>query len=303
MVEAARIAYKDFLTVVNEIPESGKTYTNNIKEYARMDSAMQCAQKAIGGSSDSAQLAQSYYWTKVARNEKDEELKQLYDNVVILAVLAQVAIDNIKRQYAVDPNDEIARIRAMNCMKRKKDFPLFMKYTHKVPVSKNGVERPYDDIKKDKKKIDKRIDYNIVCPMNHLQAHLDKIQGASRSNVIDTVEYFVKIKGRADPRQMSKIRELVEEYDNYVTKMMIYAERDSDYFELIVQRTQELQETVAKMKISAATMNRLIETCLGVMGKANTSTQYSKASKYISRTFNLLYRSNKEKFLENFKHN
>lgn len=88
MVKAAMVSYRDFPTVVNDIPESGKTYVNDMWEYARMDSAMQCAQKAIGGSSDSAQLCQSYMWAKVAKEEFDEEYEQLYHNVVILAVLA-----------------------------------------------------------------------------------------------------------------------------------------------------------------------------------------------------------------------
>lgn len=88
MVEAARRAYKDFPTVVNEIPESGLSYDNNLKEYARMDISMQNAQKAIGGSSDSAQLAQSYMWTKIYNNELDDEYLKLYHNTAILAVLA-----------------------------------------------------------------------------------------------------------------------------------------------------------------------------------------------------------------------
>ena len=50
MVKCAKIAYKKYPTVVNEIPESGMTYDNTMSEYARMDSAMQGAQKAIGGS-------------------------------------------------------------------------------------------------------------------------------------------------------------------------------------------------------------------------------------------------------------
>lgn len=301
MVEAARIAYRDFPTVVNDIPESGKTYINDIKQYARMDSYMQTSQKAIGGSSDSAQLAQSYMWSKVACGEIDDEYMELYHNVVILAVLAQCSIDGIKRQYAVDPNDEITRIRNMNCMKRKKDFPLFMKYTHKIPVTKNGNERSYDEIKKDRRKVNKRIDNTIVCPMNYLQTHLDKIQGADKAKTTDTAEYFIKIKGWADNRQMSKIRTLIEEYDTFISKAMIYAEKDSEYYDLVMQKTKELNDEISKMKISAITMNRLIETCLGIMGQANTDAQYNDATKYAMRTFSILHRMNQEKFLSNFK--
>ena len=301
MVEAAKMAYRDYPTVVNEIPESGKTYKNELSEYAKMDSAMQGAQKAIGGSSDSAQLAQSYMWTKVANKEFDDEYQQLYHNVVILAVLAQVAIDGCKKTFAVDANDEIARIRDMDCMKKKKDFPLFMRYTHKIPVTKNGVERPYEEIQKDKDKVEKRINKKIVCPMNYLQDSLNKIQGADKDEKsIDTYVFFKKVKGVATNRQMSKIRALIEDYDKFVTYQMIYNDDKESKINSIVEKTQNVLDKLRSMKISAVTMNRLIETCLGVMGKTNIDKQYAEATKYMSRTLNLLYHTDREKFLSNF---
>lgn len=301
MVEAARISYRDYPTVVNEIPESGLTYRNELHEYAKMDSAMQQAQRAIGGSSDSAQLAQSYMWSKVARGEFDDEYQQLYHNVVILAVLAQVAIDGVKRQYAVNPNDEISRIREMDCMKRKKDYPEFMKYTHKIQMTKNGEERPYEEIKKEKRRVIKRIDKHLVCPMNYLEAHLDKIQGAEKYDVVDTSEFFVKMKGRADNRQMSKVREIIEDYDSFVKHNIMTNDDIDDVMAHITQKMQEVLDAIQKIKISAITMNRLIETSLGVMGKARLDSQYNDAIKYIRKTFNIMYRTNKGVFLQNFK--
>lgn len=213
----------------------------------------------------------------------------------------QVAIDGIKRQYAVDPNDEIARIRDMDCMKRKKDYPAFMKYTHKIQMTKNGEERPYEEIKKEKSRIFRRIDKNLVCPMNYLQEHLDKIQGASRSDVVDTSEFFVKLKGKANNRQMSKIREIIEEYDIFVKRHMIEYADDKDVIYDIIEKTKDVLESLKKLKITAITMNRLIETCLGIMGKTHTESQYNEAVKYVRKTFNLLYHTNPQMFLSNFK--
>ena len=212
----------------------------------------------------------------------------------------QVAIDGIKRQYAVDPNDEIARIRVMDCMKREKDYPLFMEYTHKIPVTKNGTERPYEEIKKDKKKIKKRIDRGIVCPMNYLQNWLDKIQGAVKCDTVDTYEYFVKMKGKADFRQLSKIRELIEDYDAFVRRSMAYSEGNDEYSEAVITKTKELIDIISRMKLSAITINRLIEVSLGVMSRTHTDVQYKNASKYMIQTFSILHRMNREKFLNNF---
>ena len=301
MVEAARISYRDFPTVVNAIPESGLTYVNDLREYAKMDSMMQRAQKAIGGSSDSAQVLQSYLWDKIARGIDDEEKQQIYHDVIILACLAQCAIDGVKRVYAVSPNDEILRIRSMPYMQRKRDFPLFMKYTREIPVTKNGNERPYNEIKKDKARLSKRIDQDIICPMNHLQKALDKIQGASRSKPVDTYQFFKKLDGRANDRQMSKVRIIIENYDKFIRNNIPFIDdSDDDGLDIILEETQSVMEQISNIRMSAKTMNRLIETCLGVMGRTNTDKKYSEASKYITRTFNILYHSNKERFLQNF---
>ena len=88
MVACAKRAYENFPTVVNEVPESGLSYDNVMAEYARMDSSFQGAQKCIGGSSDTAQLALSYYFNNVYKGIDNEDTKQYYDNFVILAVLA-----------------------------------------------------------------------------------------------------------------------------------------------------------------------------------------------------------------------
>lgn len=304
MVEAARIAYRDYPTVVNEVPESGMSYDNTMAEYARMDSAMQSAQKAIGGSSDSAQLSQSYYWTKVANGEDDEEKQQLYENTVILAVCAQLAIDGCKKVFAVNVNDDIDRIRRQPCMSKKKDYPKFMKWTHKIPVTKNGKERPYEEIKQDKKKVLKRIDYDLVCPMNWLQDCLDKIQGAQRSEFVDTKDFFINLPGKADNRQMSKIRKIVEDYDGYTKRLMGFlfdSSNADEIIDLLLAKTEEVYQKLHGMTISRLTMNRLIGSVLGVDKGVNNSYKYKITSKYMRKMMNLLYNTNREYFLNCFK--
>ena len=300
MVEAARVAYRDYPTVVNEIPESGISYDNNMSEYAKMDTKMQNAQKAIGGSSDSAQLAQSYYFDRINKGIYDQETEQLYHNTIILAVLAQVAIDGCKKVFSVDANDDIARIRAQKCMQREKDFPRFIKYTREVSVTKNGKERPQNDIKKDREKIKRRIDDNIVCPMNYLEECLDKIQGASRGGIVETAEFLVdKPHGKPQAIQMGKIRKIVEDYDNFIRhNYPLYIAEDE--IEIIIMKTQEVLEAISQYKISQATIYRLIETSIGLEGRTNTERVYRKASKYTNRMLSILYRTNKQKFLECF---
>lgn len=304
MVEAAKIAYRDFPTVVNEISESGIVYNNTKSDYAFMDSKLQTAQKAIGGSSDSAQLALSYYYNDKAKGINNEDTKCLYENTVILAVLAQIAIDGCKRLYEIDATDEIKRIRSMDCMKRKKDYPKFMVYTHDIPVTKNGKERPYEEIKKDRNKVKNRVDKNMVCPMNWLQECLDKIQGIEKSFGKDMSQYLAaKPKDRANHKQMSKVRKVAEEYNSYINYILInYKENDlSDDIENIIEnKLNEIYSKLSGSTIGHATLYRLIETTFGYEGRTRKDNIYSSSTKFTLKMLTFLHGLHKQWFLECF---
>lgn len=214
----------------------------------------------------------------------------------------QVAIDSCKRTYAVDPNEDIKRIRNQKCMQRDKDFPEFIKYVREAPYTKNGKERPYADVKKDRNKIKERIDETLVCPMNWLEYSLDKIQGVGRSGQIATKEFYVYVPGQANNRQMSKIRSLVEEYDKYCTKASLLMRNSRNSEEIIMQfnkKTEELLNKLKGIKIAKCTMNRLIGSVLNL----NIYDKYGKLrnnSKYTRKLLNMMYHTNKELFLSNF---
>ena len=177
------------------------TYKNTMKEYARMDNKFAKSRIGIGESSNLAQSAMTYYWTNPT--------KELYDNFVILSVLAQVIIDGCKREYEVDALEEIKRIKKLKCMdkyieiidedgkvkKQKKDLPEFMRYTRKISYTKNGKEIERDIINEQKDKLNNRIDSNLICPMNALIIVLKEIKPASQTNAIPIKEFIVHITG------------------------------------------------------------------------------------------------------------
>lgn len=302
MVKAAKYAYEHYPTVVNEVPESGKTYDNTPHAYALMDSAMQFSQRNIGSSSDTAQLCQSYMFDKIYKNQFDDDYKQLYEDVIVLAVLAQLAIDSCKKNFNIDIAEEIKRIRGQKCMNREKDFPKFMVYTHKIPVTKNGKERPYGDIKKDKRKVQDRIDETIECPMNWMHECIDKIQGVKRETWIDTIEFLVpKPKKQPKASQMAKLAKLVDEYDGFIKSYIMGTDSkegdDIEIVDVLKQKTEELYQTVSKMRLSEATMHRLISCCLGYEGGGHGDRIFDIISKHSLRMLNVLYRTNRERFL------
>lgn len=309
MVECAKKAYREYPTIVNKLNESGITYQNTMKAYADMDNKFAKSRMGIGESSNLAQLAMTYYWS--------EPNKALYDNFVILSVLAQVIIDGCKREYEVDGIEEIKRIKKLECMERVKefkdtngkirkikcDFPEFMKYTKEISYTKNGIEIPYEDIKESKNKIKNRIDKSMVCPMNWLQEVLNDIPMSSTSNTTPTIEFFIKIKGRGHDRQMSKIRTLIEEYNNYSKYMMMSYEDKEESSKKLLNKFQEVIDVLKSMRIgNQKTINRLVETSLGLeTGVGASSSIKGLDVKYTRSMLNLLYRMDKEKFLLNFK--
>lgn len=282
-----------------------------------MDNKFAKSQMGIGYSSNLAQLAMSYYWTELQKPYPDESrLKELYDNFVILSVLAQVLIDSCKREYEIDGNMEIKRIANLECMQLTKsyitksgkvksykcDFPEFMKYTREVKVTKDGKDLPYDEVSESKDKLKRRINRDLVCPMNDLEYWLDKIQGASTSDTIPTEKFFIKMKGKGNYYQMTKIMSIVEKFDGDIKHLMMQESiSDEEYNIQMHEICSSVYSEVSKLRINnLLTINRLIETALSLKVRTSRITSTDKMSKYSRKLLNLLYKTNKEKFLLNF---
>lgn len=320
IVECAQKCYKEYPTVVNALKESGITYNNTMTDYSNMDNKFSGSKMGIGWSSNLAQLAMTYYWTEKAKDEPDEKkLKELYDNFIILSVLAQVIIDGCKREYEIVGEDEIKRISKLPCMTMTKetgeytkngkpkvvkcDFPEFMKYTKEIKYTKDGKELPHEEVDEKKAKLKGRINYDLQCPMNWLEEWLDKIQGSSTSDTTPTSEFFVKMNGKPNNRQMSKIRSFVEKYDLFVKSIHISESDEEEIADKLIIESSLLLDELNKIKIgNIVTINRLIETSLGLeTGVGASKKLVGINTRYARKMLNCLYKMNKDKFLINFK--
>lgn len=315
----AKKCYQDFPTIVNDLKESGIVYQNTKRDYAFMDNKFSKSRMGIGYSSNLAQLAMTYYWTELQKEVPNEQrLKELYDNFIILSVLAQIIIDGCKREFEIDGNKEIDRISKMNCMSikvpsgrtkngiikyRKCDFPEFMKYTKEIKYTKDGKELPQDKVDESKNKLKNRINHDLTCPMNWLEDYLSQIQHNTTSDTIPTSDFFIKMKGKGNDRQMAKIISVIENYDKYVKQLKIHSLDDDEYGLKICSKSQEVLEELSKIKIgNIITINRLIEIALGLDAKEGASRRRKyRPEKYTRKILNLLYRMDKDKFLRNFR--
>lgn len=309
MVKAVKKCYTEYPTIVNNLQEGGIKYNNTLQEYAKMDIALAKSRRGIGESSNLAQLAMTYYWTDQINNSNATfKTLELYDNFVILSVIAQLIIDGSKKVYEVDGLQEIDRIKRMDCMNltnqdgTTKDYPLFMNYVKTVPVTKNGKSLPREVVSSARGKIKNRINNNLICPMNYLQEHLNKIQGATKTNMIPTEDFFVRMRGRANPKQVSKIAKLAQEFDEQVKKHALYSSETVKWEEFI-RLTEEYYARIAKIKINnIITINRVIEGVLRLNTVSNRGGDFNNLElhKYCKVILKALYKTNPEKFLMNF---
>ena len=182
----------------------------------------------------------------------------------------------------------------------KSDFPEFMKYTKEIKYTKDGKDIPFNEIDEKKTKLKQRINPDLQCPMNWLEEWLDKIQNISSVNSEPIEKYFVKMNGKANDRQMSKIRTIIEEYDSCIKTAKINHDEDT-FNDFLIEKSNLVMDELLKIKIgNIVTINRLIETALGLEKDNNNPKCYKTAQKYTRKMLNCLYKMNKEKFLMNF---
>lgn len=183
IVQYAKYCYINYLTIVNNIPKEKQKYQDTALDYATMDNNLAQSQRAIGESSNLAQLALTYTY-----NFDDKKYEEY---VCILSVIAQAAIDNAKRKYEVDITSEIKRIKADMDIKQN-GYPLFWTIIN------------YDFNKR-------RINNNLICPMNTL---VTSKLAKHRSNVptIPMQTFFKSFPLEENRRKCKKVEDLINKY-------------------------------------------------------------------------------------------
>lgn len=192
IVEYAKYCYSHYNTIVNNIQQDTNHYDYSLENYAKIDNILASAQLAIGSASNLAQICLTYSYNF------PQETKYL-DYVCILSVLAQVAIDNAKRKYAVNLNEEIARIQKDMGI-NEIGYPKFWKHI-KDKKTKIGAPKFNAD----------KINKNLICPMNYLM----EVKFQNTKNKLPTLpmeHFFNKFPLETNRRQSKKVEEFITKY-------------------------------------------------------------------------------------------
>ena len=272
---------KDYACIVNNIPENGKKWLNNNLSIAKIDNLLAQSKNDIGVSSNMAQLALSYY--------QHDKTKELRDIVCIMSVLAQVSIDNAKRQYAVNVKDEIARISELECIKvYKGKIPSWMQY-----------------IKKDVKKSRLLKSDECNCTMEHLQKAIDEIK-----NLVNNVENLkigtllvidIAMDNKTNYPQIKKIEDLILSFDKKVKYTNKIAKRYNWKEDKVEKEVAPIRDSVVSrvsgLVLTKESMYYLVKNAIDTTLITKDKEKISDSKKYKRKMLNVLYNTHKELFL------
>jgi hypothetical protein len=254
IVKYAKYCYLNYPTIVNNIPKETKKYDYSLENYANIDNNLASAQRAIGESSNMAQLALTYTY-----NFND---KKYYEYVCILSVLAQVAIDNAKRKFDIDINKEIDRIKKDLDINENK-YPSFWKHIKDKKAKKGQV-------KFNKKNINNK----LVCPMNYLM-EMSFEDSRSNEETLPMSCFFNKYPLEKDRRQCKKVEDLIQKY----SLCLFNSDTEDDYF-LLRNDFDEMIEDISSVYIS----NNYLGLFSWLIDRAFNITNYQQAKKKLELT-------------------
>lgn len=282
MVEFAKKCYKEYPTIVNNIPKDTNKYKNTMHDFAIMDNMLAGSQRDIGESSNLAQLCLTY-----ASCFDDSKYN---DFIAILSVIAQASIDSAKRRFDIDIPREIARI--------KKE----------MNISEHGYPSFWLSIKRGFNK--DNINEDLHCPMNYLQDMVPERCTITRT--IPFGRFIVDVDKTINENTIRRFEKIVEKYFlNYYVNTTVefkkYGEYDwdkfltlrSDFDELI----RELRENRTFSKRNKEFIVRLIDRAFVLepeLAKKKKRIQ-TKMKKNKALFLKVLYEINPTAFLSCFK--
>jgi len=274
IVKHAKYCYKQFPTIVNNIPKEKNIYNNTPLDFAVVDNKLAAAQLDIGESSNVAQIGLSYSYNN---------LDGVADQVAILAVLAQCAIDNAKRTFDINIHEEIQRIKqALNI--KSIGYPAFFA----------GIRPDLRD----------KINPNIVCPMNCVYKMKNKV--VHTDNVMANSEFFVSHSNKVDYKKSKRVEKLIEDYSLELFRINMSEESSTEDYFLLRTDYDELIDALRHITLSknyAGLMSWLLNRALVITPgmQSNRGKVTTKLSKNRPILLKILYDMSPKNFIKCFK--
>lgn len=180
IVACAKKFYKEYPTIINDIPEKAALQT----DYASVDNTLAGAKDQTGKATNLAQLCLTYSYNFPDSKEKFEAY------LCILSVLAQIAIDEAKHNFSINAGSVIKRI-SDEIKHAELGVPVFWRHVWDRSDKRQGHEIDESLEKKREKKVDK----GLKCPMNYIYTkEFPDGRSSSTRDILPIGQFFIEIK-------------------------------------------------------------------------------------------------------------
>lgn len=295
IVTHARRCYKEYPTIVNNIPMEKNIYDYNLKDFATVDNVLAASQLAIGESSNLAQIALTYTY-----NFED---RKYLDYACILSVLAQIAVDSSKRKFDIDLPSEIRRIKQdMNI--EENGLPYFWTITKRDKRKARTDEQRRERDRNNRIKIQKRVEPSLDCPMNYLyRLKFDRLKTDVKPISMD--QFWIRHDIENGRRKSKAVESLIEKYSLELHNYNISEDKNSSDYLLLMDDFDRMISEIQKIYISKnylGMMSWLINRAFGIGAgvRRNKETMDSKLFKNRALLLKVLYVVSPEIFLQCF---
>lgn len=247
-------------------------------------------------------------------NTQEVEMREDYIEIedgTVHKVVSAFLPDSENREYGwwvPMVSEEVEKKKKTKKVKVRK-LPRFWEYIHKVPYSRNGRFRDAEDVRKERQKLKASIDYDLKCPMNMLEDVLDEIDVSSKAlrgdkPTIPMDEFLADVPGRADSRQMEKIREYTKQWDVAVRSYHLEKNSSDTAYIVCAEKLDEIEKDMKKSitKMNRKTMSQMIKFAMGEGKSVGIPKALRKEyTKFGNKILKLCYDYNREMFLSCFK--
>lgn len=216
----------------------------------------------------------------------------------------QVAIDNAKRRFDIDLNEEITRIKKdmdIEINKRPLFFVKILESNARKRMSQSEKQRKQTKEERAavSKKSSEKTNADLKCPMNYL--HSVKFGGHRSSEpTIPMDRFFVKYELEESRRKSKKVEELIEKYSINLYNSVI---NDEDDYLLLNEEFDKLIEDIKNVYISKTyigLMSWLVDRAFGISNGVKNNKVVNSSCTYQNKSLLLkvLYNINSECLLK-----
>lgn len=274
---------KDYKVCINNVSSKPQQYIVNSQNMYEIDKSLADSQRYIGQVVNSGQRIMSKYYDLLNSNGNEDELEELLDKINIATVLSTICIDMAKKSFKLDMQD------AINDLLEGIDKIQPMLFKQLKKKKKNKIKRASNQTK--------TIRYrSYKCPSDYLISTMSMLPQAESKgkDILFNSLLIDNLASKGDRKQedaiIDKTKDMVKEFNftNLINKGTTDEEEDQKYNELedIIKNGEK---SISRLAIKSDTMYSILYH-IGL----------NKRKDIQRKLMNVLYKTNRELFLENF---